>query len=510
MKIEKNNMRGITLIALIVTIIVLLILAAISITMLTGQNSILNRASEAKNKTGVSQEEETVKLSISDALTQGLGTISTENLQNALRNNGLNGPLTGDGPWTYTGEYKKYNIEKSGSVTSKEQNSASSDKIVQVVGDYGVTEDNRLLKLEKEEKEIVEVSEKVDSRWFKVLKGDPVEEIGEIEKVYDGFGSYYIINTNGEIYAWGDNQFGQLGIGNKENQINPVKISGLTNIEKIYIEDGSTFAKTKNGEVYAWGFNYFGQLGIGNEQNQSTPVKINGMVKVEELYIGGSSNFAKTNDGEIYAWGVNWDGELGIGNEQNQSTPVKIAGLIDIEELYIGGTRNFAKNKNGEIYAWGNNQDGQLGIGNTENQSLPVKINGLSDIEKLYIGGSSNFAKNKNGEIYAWGNNQDGQLGIGNTENQNTPIKVDGLSDVSEILYCAYVIKNDNRIYLISGPTNNTPELIDNQIPSFKEADEIISQIEIAENRYEIYYYYYTNKNNIYLFRSIYTPPAPN
>ena len=134
----------------------------------------------------------------------------------------------------------------------------------------------------------------------------------------------------------------------------------------------------------------------------------------------------------------------------------------------------------------------------------------LNNTEKIYTLNGSMFAKKTNGEIYAWGNNQDGQLGIGNTENQNTPIKVDGLSDVSEILYCAYVIKNDNRIYLISGPTNNTPELIDNQIPSFKEADEIISQIEIAENRYEIYYYYYTNKNNIYLFRSIYTPPAPN
>ena len=267
MKIEKNNMRGITLIALIVTIIVLLILAAISITMLTGQNSILNRASEAKNKTGVSQEEETVKLSISDALTQGLGTISTENLQNALRNNGLNGPLTGDGPWTYTGEYKKYNIEKSGSVTSKEQNSASSDKIVQVVGDYGVTEDNRLLKLEKEEKEIVEVSEKVDSRWFKVLKGDPVEEIGEIDKVYDDYGSYYIINTTGDVFAYGKNYYGQLGIGNNENQSSPVKVNRLSDIEKLYLGGSSNFAKNKNGEIYAWGDNGREQLGIENDKN---------------------------------------------------------------------------------------------------------------------------------------------------------------------------------------------------------------------------------------------------
>ena len=76
----KRN-KGITLIALVVTIIVLLILAGISINMLTGQNGILNRAAEAKEKTGVAQTEETVKLSVTDALTRGTGSLTDENLK---------------------------------------------------------------------------------------------------------------------------------------------------------------------------------------------------------------------------------------------------------------------------------------------------------------------------------------------------------------------------------------------------------------------------------------------
>ena len=80
--IKERN--GITLIALVVTIIVLLILAGISIMMLTGQNGILNRSAEAKEKTGVAQVDESVKLAISDALTNGLGTITEENLVKAL------------------------------------------------------------------------------------------------------------------------------------------------------------------------------------------------------------------------------------------------------------------------------------------------------------------------------------------------------------------------------------------------------------------------------------------
>ena len=80
---RNTNEKGIALIALVVTIIVLLILAGISISMLTGENGILNRASEAKESTGVAQTEELVKLSITDALTQGLGSLTDENLKTA-------------------------------------------------------------------------------------------------------------------------------------------------------------------------------------------------------------------------------------------------------------------------------------------------------------------------------------------------------------------------------------------------------------------------------------------
>ena len=84
-KFRKN--KGITLIALVVTIIVLLILAGISIVMLTGQNGILNRAGEAKNANGVAQGEELIKVSVMDALTRGTGELTDENLRKALSSN---------------------------------------------------------------------------------------------------------------------------------------------------------------------------------------------------------------------------------------------------------------------------------------------------------------------------------------------------------------------------------------------------------------------------------------
>ena len=115
-KFKRN--KGITLIALVVTIIVLLILVGISISMLTGQNGILNRASEAKNLNGIAQNEELVKLSAMDALSQGLGTITDANLKTALNSNIGEGKyeITGDATngWTVTVDGQDYRVEATG------------------------------------------------------------------------------------------------------------------------------------------------------------------------------------------------------------------------------------------------------------------------------------------------------------------------------------------------------------------------------------------------------------
>ena len=115
----KKN-KGITLIALVVTIIVLLILAGISINMLTGQNGILNRAAEAKEKTGTTQTEELVKLSVTDALTRGTGSLTDENLKAALNSNIGAGKyeISGDATsgWTVTVNGKEFKIDSTGKI----------------------------------------------------------------------------------------------------------------------------------------------------------------------------------------------------------------------------------------------------------------------------------------------------------------------------------------------------------------------------------------------------------
>ena len=475
MKKYKRNTKGITLIALVITIIVLLILAAVTINALSGDNGILKRASEAKNSTGISKEEESVKVAVAEALTQGIGTVTTENLQKALTNNGLKGTLTGNGPWNYTGRYKSYVIEKSGNMTSSSLSENSSDKIVDISGNFAVAEDGTLWELE---------SGVQGNRWEEINKKRKVDEIGKITKTYFGEQNSFVITENEELYTW-ENRKSETE--NETDQNNIVKITDVENVEKIYINDlygYSVFAKTKTGDIYAWGDNYYGQLGIGNTENQSRPVKVTGISNVEELYMNESTCiFAKTKTGDIYAWGYNGSGQLGIGNTEEQSSPKKVTGLSDIEEIYINSSSTFAKTKTGDIYAWGENDNGQLGIGNTENQSSPKKVTGLSNIEEIYAEGysSSIFAKTKTGDIYAWGENNYGQLGIGNIENQSSPIKITEVSNVEKIYIensSLYVKTLDGKIYVAGRNTDKNLGLKNyTQSDFFNENDRILEFI---------------------------------
>ena len=496
-KILKNK-KGITLIALVITIIILLILAGISISALT-HTGIFARANDAKTKTAMSQEDESVKMAVSSALIEGEGELTTKNLQDAFTKSNLNGSLTGNGPWTYTGEYGEYDIEKNGNLTANGKDESTNDEVVKVMGNYGVTKKEKIVSLIFNNEET--------NTWKEVNIGQEITEIGTVKKMYQEGSSYYVINTKGDVYAWGLNFSGRLGIGNMDDQESPKKISELSNVEDIYTSNYTRFAKTTTGDVYAWGDNGSNQLGIGNEDDQYSPVKITNLPKVDKIYAEESNTYAITTAHEIYVWGANYSGQLGIGNTENQNAPVKITNLTNIDEIYVNRSNAYAKTTTGEMYAWGYNNYGQLGIGNTENQSTPVKMNTIKNIKYL-SGGNSISAITETGEIYVWGNNENGQLGIGSTENQSTPVKRDTVNNVEEMLFLStegvdYIKTTAGDIYLWDGDDselgiedtsgNNKPISWNNQkITNIYSNKELAGNSNIIwTNDGKIYRYYY-------------------
>ena len=252
--------------------------------------------------------------------------------------------------------------------------------------------------------------------------------------------AHFIVDSKGEVYAWGSNEDGELGIGSEDyskNQSEPVKINGLSNIEKIYIQEHSIFAQTNIGEIYSWGDISHGILGVESEQNINAPIKIEGLTGIKKLYLDYNVAFAINDLGEIYSWGDNSNGQLGIGNEGKQTVPAKVNDIKGIKELYYNYDTVFALNRFGEVYSWGANYFSQLGTGDNIDKSVPTKI---------YNNGSSAYARLSTGDVYAWGYNGYGALGIGDIENQSIPAKVTGLANVEEIYS-----ENDNTIFRTKG-----------------------------------------------------------
>ena len=142
------------------------------------------------------------------------------------------------------------------------------------------------------------------------------------------FLKYKLKDEKDQVLVWGNNQYGQLGIGNEINQILPQIFSLFKPSEILLFSCGFSFCICicKNG-VFSWGENEYGQLGIGNKINQSSPQQISFFKNPEEiisLHCGFDFSICICKNG-VFSWGNNLFGQLGIGNQINQSSPQKIS-----------------------------------------------------------------------------------------------------------------------------------------------------------------------------------------
>ncbi len=317
------------------------------------------------------------------------------------------------------------------------------------------------------------------------------------KKIVTGSQSAYALFWDGTVKAWGNNQYGQLGIGNETAQYTPITISNLNNVESLSSYPGSNtvYAVLRDGTVKAWGENTYGELGIGNTTNHNSPVTVNNLSDVKEVVAGNHCAFALLNDGTVKAWGLNNYGQLGIGNTQNQSTPVIISGLTDVRKIAVadsGQTRSVYAllDHDGVLVAWGYNGNGELGIGNTVSSSTPVctSVNYAVDV---VAGNGFAFAIDASGyhtTIMAWGSNYQGVLGTGNPSPQYYPVDI-GLFYVGSIMVsgtsvyalaegCIYSWGNNTYGQLGVGDASN--KTIPTQVSNFYNVSQLVAKDDYA------------------------------
>lgn len=271
----------------------------------------------------------------------------------------------------------------------------------------------------------------------------------EYDRKFHGFLSHN--NKKREIYCFGANNYGQLGIGSFDKQYVPVLLPFETHdmkIKQIACGMEHTILVTQNGECFGLGNNDGGELGLGKNHcsrvemlslskpqcySYCNPTKINlKSFHVEEVIAGGYYNFAvtknkQTNEKQIFCWGQNEDGQLGINKYEDQYVPTEFKFEDkNMKIIQIGCGVNFTSLviNNGDCFVFGNNESGQLGLKKKLKKiCIPQKVEITQnkhvqiEFQKIIPGGYHIFAITKNKqtkqtEIYCWGANFYGQLGM--------------------------------------------------------------------------------------------------
>ena len=249
------------------------------------------------------------------------------------------------------------------------------------------------------------------------------------------------IKEDRTLWAWGLNNYGQVGIGSSRQEIDvPVKV--MDNVASVSLGRGHSSAITKDGSLWAWGLNDDGQVGDGTMEDRGTPVKV--MDGVVSVSLGASHSAAIKQDGSLWIWGDNSHGQLGDGTTENRITPAKV--MDGVVSVSLGSSYSAAIRSDGSLWAWGLNDDGQVGDGTMEDRGTPVKV--MDGVASVSLGTSHSAAVAKDGSLWTWGNDGYGKLGDGTTEDRGAPVKVmDGVASVSLGRWHSAAVKSDGSLW---------------------------------------------------------------
>ncbi len=260
-----------------------------------------------------------------------------------------------------------------------------------------------------------------------------------------GGGHSMALTSDGRVYAWGANDWGQLGITSPSYSKDPIAVpmaGALAGKTVIAIAAGWThsLALTSDGQIFAWGWNGHGELGNGTKDFVVHPtpgaVITTGVLlgkTVVAIAAGSTGNLALASDGQVYAWGDNILGELGSGSVTEPSEPVAVttSGVLSgkiVVAIAAGGQNGMALTSEGTICMWGSNYYGQLGIGSADGDShpapSPVPPSGVlsgKTVVAIAAGKDHCMALTSEGQVCTWGANRYGQLGNGSTSYYSSP-----------------------------------------------------------------------------------------
>ena len=263
------------------------------------------------------------------------------------------------------------------------------------------------------------------------------------------------ISPDGRVYTWGSEN-------NKFNVYSTPKLAptlakdpngsgqGLHAVQ-VSVNLSFIMALGTDGSVYTWGYNEYGQLGNGRSTGEGSttyaadparvpdPKDASKAFKAVQISAGGFHALAISQDGTAWAWGYNGWGQLGDGTTTNQPRPKQVPSPTNssqpfqITQISAGSYHALAIDRSGAAWAWGYNYDGLLGDNTGRDQYAPTRVSPPAGQDsagsgfaatRISAGLYNSIAISQDGNAYSWGSNNWGQLGNGSLKRSSTPTLV--------------------------------------------------------------------------------------
>ncbi|XP_022966333.1 PH, RCC1 and FYVE domains-containing protein 1 isoform X3 [Cucurbita maxima] len=263
----------------------------------------------------------------------------------------------------------------------------------------------------------------LDSQWRPVACSSFDREM--LKDIACGGAHTLFLTESGRVYATGLNNFGQLGILEEQGYCTePVEVR--IQKEAVHIAAGYNHScvVTADGELYMWGMNSSGQLGLGKRI-------------CDIIFFSMFIFFFSPDGGEVLSWGDGRSGRLGHGHESSllgflkstsEYTPRLIKELegIKVKRIAAGMLHSACVDENGAVFIFGERATNRLSFGEANKATTPSMISTLLDCEEVSCGGYHTCVLTKGGDLYSWGSNENGCLGNGSTSVFHLPEKVEG------------------------------------------------------------------------------------
>lgn len=349
------------------------------------------------------------------------------------------------------------------------------------------------------------------SIYYEIINNIPLNTGESIIKISLGDSHSAVLTSIGKVYIWGRNSDRQLGDGTTVNKNTPIDITSQFNLnvgEKITdIALGwlNSSALTSDGRIFVWGYNEYGQIGDGTIDTIYFPKDITSQFNlnigetITQVSLGWMHSSLITSEGRIFVWGRNNHGQLGDGTYVDSLVPKDITSQFGlavgegVTEVSLGYYSSSALTSSGRMFTWGYNYYGQLGNGMMTQKNTPQDITsqfGLNTGEKIVgisMGDSHTSAITSESRMFTWGRNNYGQLGD-DTLDQLSPMDItsefslnlsETFTQLSLGRYHSSVLTSEGR-YFIWG-YNNSGQLADGTNIEKKTPIEITSQFNLNQ-----------------------------